>query len=180
MASAQNGREVRSGSGSSGRRAGDCPGRRSWGRMDRGRWLGPRRRSGLREGCVPEPGCVWKVSWGPRVSWLCIAFDIKRRDPHLGVVGYLVLWSLQGWGWGAAVSREGERRVKGRDGWRRRARLHSRERGVASPAQLFVCVHTAPTCVWGGDCTPLRGGMRVGPDPWRSGRSAPWRPELGS
>lgn len=48
-------------------------------------------RSGVPEGCVPEPGCVWKMSWGPRVSWLCLAFDVKRRvgvrDPHLGVVG---------------------------------------------------------------------------------------------
>lgn len=56
-----------------------------------------------------------------RLSWVCLSFDVKRpagaRARHLGGVGCLVSWSLQGWGWGAAVSRERVRCVKARDGW---------------------------------------------------------------
>lgn len=55
-----------------------------------------------------------------RLSWLCLSFDVERpagaRSPQRGSVGCLVFWSLQGWGWGAAVSRERVRRVKEKDG----------------------------------------------------------------
>lgn len=105
------------------------------------------------------------------VSWECLNTDIKRQSgfgtPPLVGVGCWVSWSFQGWGWGAGVSREGVRLVKGRVGCRRPVCSHPEERGVASPAQLFVCVHTALACVGGagrGGDRPRRSGDARGPD----------------
>lgn len=48
-----------------------------------------------------------------------------------------------------------------------------RSEALPPPAQLFVCVHTAPACVWGGDRRPQRSGAARGPIPVEIG-TAPW------
>lgn len=68
-------------------------------------------------------------------------------------------------GLGCRCEPEGVRRVKGRDGWRPVC-PYPGERGVVSPAQLFVCVHT--TLAWeggrNGGGRPRRSGDACGPD----------------
>lgn len=119
----------------------------------------------------PSPGASEGGVPGTAGELVCLNTDVKRQSgfgtPPLVGVGCWVSWSFQGWGWGPGVSREGVRLVKGRAGCGRPVCPHPEERGVASPAQLFVCVHTALACVWGagrGGDRARRSGDSRGPD----------------